>query len=206
MVRVLLIYGFILYSCSAVHKVPEVSLNGKYVSLDRVKMRISSANFGDVNLKGYIRVVHDSSLCFSFNGPLGFKVLSGKFGEQFIVRDYYNDRLYNDVLKDLILKSGIVFNKSCIESIVLSRNDSLSLQLIKLNGTVIDVKTADLGKERTLTLTNRVKGNSFKFEFFLKRKLPREIHIIYQGYNESWTVKIEIISLSNLEKKCNFVF
>jgi hypothetical protein len=204
--RVFIIFGFLMYSCGALNKVPEVSLNGKYVSLDKVKVRISSGNFGNIALKGYISVVHDSLLCFNFNGPLGFKVLSGKFGEQFVVKDYYNDRLYNDVLKELILKSGIIFNKACIENVILSQVDSLSLQLKKLNASAIEVKTEDLGKKSTLTLLNPVKSNLFKFEFFLKKKMPREINIFYKGSNDEWEVKIEVISLSNLKKKCNFGF
>ncbi len=204
--RVFTILSFLMYSCAAIHKVPEVSLSGKYVSLDKVKVRINSGNLGNIALKGYISVVHDSLLCFSFNGPLGFKILSGRFGEQFVVKDYYNDRLYNDILKELILKSGIIFNKACIENVILSKADSLSFQLKKLNGNVIEVRTSEIGRERTLTILNPVKSNLFKFEFLLKKKMPREINIHYKGYDEDWEVKIEVISLSNLEKKCNFGF
>ena len=188
-----------------IHKIPEVSLNSKYVVLDKVKMKISSANYGNIVLKGYISIVHDSVLCFNLNGPLGLKVLSGKFSEQFIVKDYYNDRLYTDVLKEMILKSGITFNKICLENIILSRVDSLSSQLKRLNANIVEVKAEEYVKKRTLTIVNPVKNNSFKFDFILKRKLPHEINIFYQGYNENWEVKIEVISISNQEKKCNFV-
>jgi hypothetical protein len=204
--RTFIIFIFLMYSCSVMHKIPEVSLNGKYVTFDKVKARISSVNYGNITLKGYISIVRDSLLCFNFNGPLGIKGLSGKFCEQFIVKDYYNDRLYSDVLKELILKSGVIFNKVCIENIIFSRLDSLSLQLKKLNGNVIEVNVEELKKRPSLTISNLVKNNSIKFEFFLKRKIPREINIFYNDNKENWEIKIEVISISNQEKKCNFGF
>jgi hypothetical protein len=132
--------------------------------------------------------------------------LGGKFDEHFMVKDYYNDKLYSDILNELIKKSGIVFNKACIEDVLLCKIDTLSAILSKLNDNKIKIKHREQGKKLSLNIMNNFKNNSYTLEFLRRKKIFSDIKILYQGYDESWDVNIEIISISNVEKKCNFGF
>jgi len=92
MVKKLFILTLILCACSGINKLPEVSLNEKFVTLDKVKVIVNSQNYGKITLKGNVSIIRDSLLCFSLNGPVWFKALSGKLENHFALKDYFNDK------------------------------------------------------------------------------------------------------------------
>jgi hypothetical protein len=201
---IFLFFCFYFLSCSEMKRLPLVSLDSRVITFDKVKVKIISSKYDVIDLRGYVSVFIDSLICFNLNGPLGMKALSGKFDQNFIIKDYYNDKLYNNLLKEIELKSGINFNKECLENFLLCRFDTLSKLLKRENKEFVTI-VYEPGS-RILKVYNRAKDNLLEFEYLFKRKIPKEINILYTGSNENWQVKIEVVSISNIGKKCNFVF
>ena len=191
-------------SCSQMKRVPPGSMKNKVITFDKVKVKITSSKYDEIVLKGYVSVFIDSFICFNLNGPLGMKAISGKFDQNFVVKDYYNDKVYNNLLSEIELKSGLKFNKSILENVLLCRFDTMSVILKHEN--IKNVKIEYESGSRILKIDDPAKDVSLKFEYLFKRKIPKEINILYNGNNEHWEVKIEVVSISNIGKKCNFAF
>jgi hypothetical protein len=206
MVKKLFILTLILCACSGINKLPEVSLNEKFVTLDKVKVIVNSQNYGKITLKGNVSIIRDSLLCFSLNGPVGFKALSGKLENHFALKDYFNDKLYNDIFEELQRKSGLVMNRNCFEYLLLGEVDNLHALMLNLNHEGINIKIEKSGRKQIFILAKDKLNIEYRFEFSFKRKVLHELGIFYKDSKESWQVYIDIISVSNRQKKCNFVF
>ncbi len=203
MTRKLIILSILLVSCINLHKIPSISLSNKYVTYNKVKVKIESKSFDNIILRGYINIIQDSVLCFGFWGPLGYKVLSGDYGERFRLIDYHNKRDNSGVLTEIYNKSGLYFNRVCIENLLLARVDSLILSLNELNKGVIKLEKRLNKKCQILTIIKGDRKSCYKLEFFYKKAIPKIIKISYNDLQDQWVAQIEIISISNDKKACD---
>jgi len=203
MMRKLIILSILLISCINLHKIPNISLTNKYVTYNKVKIKIESKSFDNITLRGFINIIQDSLICFGFWGPLGYKVLSGDYGERFGLKDYHNNRNNSDVLTEIYNKSGIYFNRVCIENLLLARVDSLIQSLNVLNKGVIKLEKHLNKKCQLLTIMKGDRKSCYKLEFFYSNAIPRIIKISYNDLQDQWVAQIEIISISNEKKACD---
>ncbi|MDP4207482.1 MAG: hypothetical protein Q8928_01580 [Bacteroidota bacterium] len=182
------------------------SANDKYVTYDKVKIKVNSQKLGKVTLKGYISIVKDSSICFKFWGPLGIEVVSGRLDQRFVLKDHFNDIFHADALQELIDKTGIVFTKRCVENILLAKIDSLKTDLTTLNNNVITLNDNQRWMNRMLSVENIPRKNLMQFSFNIKSQLLNKVSVIYSDENDHWSVEIQVLNISGQQKRCNFDF
>ena len=194
----------LLISCRSSHKVINFSLSNKYVSLNKVKVKIGLKAFESLTLRGNINIVEDSLICFGFWGPLGLKVISGQYGDKFRIVDHYNGNEFPDVRVKLINKSGILFNRKVVEEILRAELDSLSVSLTELNKEILQIGYESKGSKKNFSIVNKIRKSELNLEYSFKRSLLKSIKLRYKDSFESWNVIIEIIDITNEKKKCNF--
>jgi hypothetical protein len=78
--------------------------------------------------------------------------------------------------------------------------------MLNLNHEGINIKIEKSGRKQIFILAKDKLNIEYRFEFSFKRKVLHELGIFYKDSKESWQVYIDIISVSNRQKKCNFVF
>jgi hypothetical protein len=200
------ILAFVLiYSCVGTHKLKNASLTSKFVNFAKVKVKINFNEFENFSLKGNINIVKDSLICFCLWGPMGLKVLSGEFSDQFKIIDHYNGKEVPDIIDKLMEKSGIIFNRKVIETVLLAEVDSLKEVLRNLNKDLLQVDFYDRdNKQKMFKLLNKLKKSEINIEYNYSRSINKFIRISYKDPIGSWNVIIEIIAITNEKKKCNF--
>jgi hypothetical protein len=203
---VIFLLTILLLSSCAIKPNYNFSVNDKYLTYDKVKIKVNSQKLGKVTLKGYISIVKDSSICFKFWGPLGIEVVSGRLDQRFVLKDHFNDVFHEDALQELIDKTGIVFTKRCIENILLANIDSLKMNLATLNNNVITLNDNQRWTNRMLTIENIPRKNSMQFSFNLKSQLLNKVSVIYRDEIDHWSVEIQVLNISGQQKRCNFDF
>jgi hypothetical protein len=194
----------LLISCRSSQKVINFSLSNKYVSLNKVKVKIGLKAFESLTLRGNISIVEDSLICFGFWGPLGLKVISGHYDDKFRIVDHYNGNDFPDVISKLSNTSGIVFNRKIVEEILRAELDSLSVSLTELNKEMLQIGYELKGSKKNFSIVNKIRKSELNLEYSFKQSLLKSIKLSYKDSFESWNVIIEIIDITNEKKKCNF--
>lgn len=195
-----LFFSFFFVGCKGPAKLVNFSFNDKYVTFDKVKVSLDK----NIGLRGYVTIVRDSFICFKFYGPLGYGIVGGRLASTFQIIDYFNNKNIDDAISQISGKSGVVINRKVIEDILLFNTDSLKETLLQLNPRDLSMEVLERSKGKRVVIKHAITKGEFILDYLWKTNLPKEIKIRYADLSDQWSVQIDIISVSNLSKKCNF--
>ena len=145
--RFFLFFLFVIFfaACSSLKVAESVSVNNKYFTIEKVKVKVKTTMNQSITLNGYISIVHDSSICFKFYGPLGMKAISGLFTPDACkIHDYFNKIYYDNIITLLTEKTGIIVNAAFFESILYGNLEKAQIILSDLNINLIIAKSLSL--------------------------------------------------------------
>jgi len=205
MIRSIIILNiFLLASCAGPRLVRKVSLNDQSISFTKVKLKITSNDYS-IALKGYIYSLKDSSICFKFFGPLSIELMRGIVRSDFKVYDSFNKRLYSDVFNLIKQKYGFELNLSILQSLLISDLQECKSLLQKINSNKLKIDTLNCKRDELL-IKSLINKDYYSIKFIKKQLLPSKIEIKYNGQNDRYNIVIQLISISNERKTCNFQF
>ena len=204
--RWILIIGLLISSCVASHNLESVSFNQPYLTYKQVKVKLSTKAFGDVTLKGFISMTHDSSFCFKFYGPLSMEVVSGLFDDEFRIMDHVNNIAHKNALEELQKKTGIVLNRRIFEFLLVGKLGEVKNELETLNGSLLKFQLNDDKSVNELVIQNIARACKLSIECKYSGIIPQKIWIAYNDPSDKWSLRLEVISANNDRKRCNFDF
>jgi len=194
-----------LVGCNASKKFGEADFHGQYITY-QVKLKLETKSFKNVTLNGYFCLNRDSFLCFKFYGrPFGYEIVSGYFRNELLVFDHYNNILHSDALQQLISTTGIVFDRKIFEDMLTGELPGLKTRLENLNGTVLDIKMANQ-RMQSLEIANKPRNARLNLLVNYRGQFPGKIELNYADLMDKWKVVIDILRVTNEQRKCNFSY
>lgn len=203
--RLLFIVLIFLVGCTSSRKFAEFDLNSPYIEYSSVKLKLNTKNFENVTLSGFVYLHKDSLICFKLYKTV-FKVVSGFYQCEFKIYDHINNELHSDVIKQLVIKTGMVLNDKVVHSLLIADADRLVSGLKELNGNVIKISSSDNRSKKYVNIANQARRSEIHISFVYQNAIPKTIEMEYMDAVEKWSVAIEILKVNNIQRSCNFDF
>jgi hypothetical protein len=170
-------------------------LSDSIIIYDKVRLGYDDSN-SKIVLRGKVSIVTDSVINFTFFGPLGVEIISGKIGSSLDLKSQFADSLTTQVNMKIFDTFGLELNRKMVENLLLFNSVKLYKQL--LNSCPQNVTVGLLAKNVNIDVITLIDNNhksTSRITFIKKERFPLEIFIEYIRRDYFLKVRLDVLSV-----------